>query len=507
MGVCAVWSRLLATRAREAQASRCLSHYSIMANEPFDFDLIVLGAGSAGLGLALFMAKAKLSVLLIDKTAQDVGGDCLNHGCVPSKALIHAARQVHQARQAARFGLQVSGTADLGRVMDYVQERQAIIRRHENPDYLRKQGIRVEIGEPRFTGPHAIELNGHTHRGRRVVIATGSRPRQLAVPGAGLVAHYDNRQVWDLRQLPARLLVVGGGPNGVELAQAMRRLGASVTVVHSAGQILEKEDPGISAVLLDRLRGEGIDFQLEAKIMAFPNANTAQVRHADGHETTLEFDAAYVAIGREVGFDGLQLERAGVGLDAHGHLVLDEQLQTTNPAIFAAGDVANSLKFSHGAELHMRLLLFNFFSPIKKKLDYDHFSWVTFTDPEVAHFGLDAAELDRRGTAYERWETDFAADDRAVVDDYQYGRLLLFVEKNLLPGTKRRLLGGAMVAPSAGELVQELILANSSGLGVEALFDKLYPYPTAARINQALVVRQRDISPLARLALDFAYKL
>ena len=477
-----------------------------MATEEFDFDLIVLGAGSAGLGLALFMAKARLSVLLIDKTARDVGGDCLNNGCVPSKALIHAARQVHQARQATRFGLQVSGDADLGRVMDYVQERQAIIRRHENPDYLRAQGVTVEIGEACFTGPHAVALNGRTYRGRRIVLATGSRPRQLAVPGAERVAHYDNQHVWDLRRLPARLLVVGGGPNGVELAQAMRRFGAQVTVVHSGQQLLEKEDPRISAVLLERLRGEGIDFQLEAKVIAFPDAHTAQVRHADGPETTVAFDAAYVAIGREVGFAGLQLDRAGVGLDEHGHLVLDEHLQTTNPAIFAAGDAANSLKFSHGAELHMRLLLFNFFSPLKKKLDYDYFSWVTFTDPEVAHFGLDAAELDKRGTAYERWETDFAHDDRAVVDDYQYGRLLLFVEKTWLPGQKRRLLGGAMVAPGAGELVQELILANASGLGIEALFDKIYPYPTAARINQALVVSQKDISPLAQLALDVAYK-
>ncbi|WP_223652231.1 dihydrolipoyl dehydrogenase family protein [Hymenobacter psoromatis] len=477
-----------------------------MPDSAFDFDLIVLGAGSAGLGLALFMAKANMRVLLIDRTAADVGGDCLNHGCVPSKALIHAARQVHRARQATQFGLEVSGTADMGRVMDYVRERQEIIRRHENPDYLRGLGVTVEIGEACFVGPQAVEVNGRVHRGRHLVLATGSRPQQLAVPGAELVRLYDNRGIWDLRQLPARLLVVGGGPNGVELAQAMQRLGAQVTLVHSAKQILEKEDPSISAVLLNRLRDEGIDFQLEVKIIAFSDANTARVRHADGRETTVGFDAAYVAIGREVGFDGLQLEKAGVGLDAHGHLVLGEHLQTTNPAIFAAGDAANSLKFSHGAELHMRLLLFNFFSPIKKKLDYDHFSWVTFTDPEVAHFGLDAAELDRRGTAYERWETDFADDDRAVVDDYRYGRLLLFVEKNWLPGTKRRLLGGAMLAPGAGELVQELILANSAGLGVEALFDKIYPYPTAARINQALVVSKQDISPLAQAALALAYK-
>ena len=477
-----------------------------MPDSTFDFDLIVLGAGSAGLGLALFMAKAKLRVLLIDRTATDVGGDCLNHGCVPSKALIHAARQVHRARQATQFGLQVSGAADLGRVMDYVEERQAIIRRHENPDYLRGLGVTVEIGEPRFVGPQAVAVNGQTHRGRHLVLATGSRPRQLTVPGAELVRLYDNRGIWDLRQLPARLLVVGGGPNGVELAQAMQRLGAQVTVVHRAARLLEKEDPSISAVLLSRLQAEGLSVHLETEVTAFLSAHAAQIRPANGPEATVEFDAVYVAIGRQVGFAGLQLDKAGVGLDAHGHLVLDEHLQTTNPAIFAAGDAANSLKFSHGAELHMRLLLFNFFSPIKKKLDYDHFSWVTFTDPEVAHFGLDAAELDRRGTAYERWETDFADDDRAVVDDYRYARLLLFVEKNWLPGTKRRLLGGAMIAPGAGELVQELILANSAGLGVDALFDKIYPYPTAARINQELVVSQRDISPLAQAALGFAYK-
>ena len=477
-----------------------------MADVPFDFDLIVLGAGSAGLGLALFMAQAKMRVLLIDRTATDVGGDCLNGGCVPSKALIHAARQVHRARQATRFGLAVSGPADLGRVMDYVQERQAIIRRHENPDYLRSQGVTVEIGEPRFVGTHAVGLNGRTYRGRRLVLATGSRPRPLAVPGADRVPYYDNRGIWDLRQLPARLLVVGGGPNGVELAQAIQRLGAQVTLVHRGPRLLEKEDPSISAVLLARLRAEGLDVRLETEVTAFPRAQSAQIQPAAGPESTVELEAVYVALGRLVSFEGLQLDKAGVGLDAHGHLVLDEHLQTTNPAIFAAGDAANSLKFSHGAELHMRLLLFNFFSPIKKKLDYDHFSWVTFTDPEVAHFGLDAAELDRRGAAYERWETDFATDDRAVVDDYQYGRLLLFVEKTWLPGTTRRLLGGAMIAPGAGELVQELILANSAGLGVGALFDKIYPYPTAARINQELVVSHQEIPPLAQAALKLAYK-
>jgi pyruvate/2-oxoglutarate dehydrogenase complex dihydrolipoamide dehydrogenase (E3) component len=480
-----------------------------MAELPTDFDLIVLGAGSAGLGLSLFMARIKLRVLLIDLTAEAVGGDCLNHGCVPSKALIHAARQVHQARQATRFGLQVSGAVDMAQVMAYIQERQAIIRRHENPDYLRGLGIVVETGRAQFVGRHEITLNGQTYRGRKIVVATGSRPQPLHVPGAELARLYNNQQVWDLRELPRRLLVVGGGPNGVELAQAMQRLGAQVTLVHRAARLLDQEDPSISAVLDKRLRAEGLTRHLEAEVVAFTSATEARIRPQHGSEFGVEFDAVYVAIGRTVSFEGLDLERAGVAVDAHGHIELDEHLQTTNPDIFVAGDAANSLKFSHGAELHMRLLLFNFFSPLKQKLTYDHFSWVTFTDPEVAHFGLDAAELDQRGTPYERWETDFADDDRAVVDDYRDGRLLLFIEKNRLPvpGQKRRILGGAMVAPGAGELVQELILANASGLGISAIFDKVYPYPVAARINQKLIVDHQEVSSLLQTALDVAYKL
>ena len=480
-----------------------------MADSAVDFDLIVLGAGSAGLGLSLFMARVKLRVLLIDRTAEDVGGDCLNHGCVPSKALIHASRQVHQARQAGRFGLQVSGAADMAQVMDYVRERQAVIRHHENPEYLRGLGIVVEIGTPTFVGSHDVHINDKTYRGRKIVVATGSRPQPLRVPGAEQVRLYDNQHVWDLRELPARLLVVGGGPNGVELAQAMQRLGSQVTVVHHSARLLEKEDPSISAVLLERLRAEGITFHLEAEVTDFASAHEARVQPKDGPAFSLGFDVGYVAIGREVSFDGLQLDQAGVEVDEQGHIKLDEHLRTTNPDIFVAGDAADSLKFSHGAELHVRLLLFNFFSPLKRKLNYDNFSWVTFTDPEVAHFGLDEEMLRQRGTHYERWETDFADDDRAVVDDYRYSRLLLFIEKNLLPvpGQKRRILGGAMIAPGAGELIQELILANTAELGISAIFDKVYPYPVAARINQKLIVEHQEVSSLLQTALDVAFKL
>ncbi|RZK51426.1 MAG: NAD(P)/FAD-dependent oxidoreductase, partial [Hymenobacter sp.] len=383
---------------------------------------------------------------------------------------------------------------------------QGIIREHENPAYLRQQGLTVEIGLPEFAGEREVRVNGRLYRGRRIVVATGSRPRPLQVPGAEAAPVYTNQHVWDVRQLPARLLVVGGGPNGVELAQALQRLGSQVTLVHRGRQLLDKEDPAIAAVLLARLRAEGLVVHLDCEVQAFPTPREARVKPASGEPFTVGLDMAYVAIGREVSFEGLHLGRAGVAVDDKGHLKLNDYLQTTNPHVFAAGDAANSLKFSHAAELHMRLLLHNFFSPLKKKLSYQHFSWVTFTDPEVAHFGLDEKQLQQRGAAYERWETTLATDDRAVVDDARDGRLLLFVEKNRLPFGKRRLLGGAMVASHAGELIQELVLANAQGLGIQAFFDKVYAYPVAARINQELVVQHSSIPPLAQLGLRLAYR-
>ena len=224
----------------------------------------------------------------------------------------------------------------------------------------------------------------------------------------------------------------------------------------------------------------------------------------------LPFDALYVGIGRELSFQELEPEKAGIAVDKEGKLLLNEYLQTTNKDVFVSGDAAGSLKFSHGAELHTRLLVNNFFSPIKKKLSYEHFSWVTFTEPEVAHFGLDEQQLKEKGIRYKRWETDFFLDDRAVIGDYRDSRMILFVARNRIPGRKHKLLGGAMVAPGAGEICQELILANNTRLGVEDLFNKVYPYPVASRISQQLIAEHYEkdkLTSLVKRGLKLAFRI
>ena len=471
-----------------------------MAKKTSRYDIIVIGAGSAGLGASIFMNKAGFKVLLVDKNEQDIGGECLNYGCVPSKALIHVSRTVHAAKKAQAFGLEVRGKVDMKKVMDYVEKRQDLIREHENKDFLEKEGMEVVIGKARFTGSHQVEVNGKTYTAKKIVIATGSRPRKLAIPGVEQVQVYNNEKIWDLRQLPERLVVVGGGPNGVELAQAMQRLGSKVSLVSRGQQILEHEDPAISRVLYQRLQQEGINFYMGYETESFPSASTLKIRSAKGDTIELPFDAIYTGIGRELSFNGLALEKAGIARDQQGKVILNDYLQTTNKDVFVSGDAAGSLMFSHGAELHTRLLVNNFFSPFKKKLSYEHFSWVTFTDPEVAHFGLDELQLKKRGLRYERWETSFALDDRAVIGDYRDSRIILFVERNRLPGRKHRLLGGAMVAPGAGEICQELILANNNELGIEDLFNKVYPYPVASRISQQLIAEHYEKDKLTQLA-------
>ena len=481
-----------------------------MAKQIPTYDIIVLGAGSAGLGISIFMNKAGFKVLMVDKKEQDIGGECLNYGCVPSKALIHVSRTVHAAKKALSFGLGVSGKVDMEKVMDYVEERQGLIREHENKGFLQKEGMDVVIGKARFTGSHQVEVNGETFTAKKIVTATGSRPRKLKIPGVEQVHIYNNEKIWDLRQLPERLVVIGGGPNGVELSQALQRLGSRVSLVSRGQQILEHEDPSISSVLYQRLEQEGIRFYMGYEPESFPSSSTLKIRSTKGETIELPFDAIYVGIGRELSFQELDLEKAGIATDQEGKVLLNDYLQTTNKDIFVSGDAAGSLKFSHGAELHTRLLVNNFFSPIKKKISYQHFSWITFTEPEVAHFGLDEQQLKEKGIHYERWETGFALDDRAVIGDYRDSRMILFIERNRLPGRKHKLLGGAMVAPGAGEICQELILVNSKKLGIEDLFNRVYPYPVASRISQQLIAEHYEknkLTLLVKKGLSLAFRI
>ncbi len=471
------------------------------------YDIIIIGCGSGGLSIGLFMNKAGFKVLMVSKSDDDIGGDCLNDGCVPSKAFIHVARIVQRAREAECFGMQVTGKPDIKKAMAYVYSRQDIIRAHENSSWLSGQGIKVALGKAQFTGQDEIEVEGNKYRAKKIVIATGSSPRKLQVPGVEKVKYYDNESVFHLKDLPQKLLIVGGGPIGIEIGQALSRLGSRVTVVHRGEMILEHDDKAVTEVLHRQLQKEGMELILGADIDSFPSSNEALITLKDGGTKTVYIDAVFAGVGRQLNTQGLQLEKAGIEI-AENKIVVDDYLRTTNKRVYVCGDVAGSLQFSHAAEQQARVLLNNFFSPLKKKLNNEHMSWVTFTDPEVATFGMQEKVLKDKGMKYRRLETAFDEDDRAITDSHRYGKLILYISQGSFLH-KEKLLGGTMVAPGAGELIQELILANTEKIPISAIFNRIYPYPVAARINQKAIIqyKQEGLTEWIRKILRFTFKI
>ncbi len=471
------------------------------------YDIIVIGCGSGGLSIGLFMNKVGFKVLMVSKTDKSIGGDCLNDGCVPSKSLIHVAKIVHSANEAKNFGLNISGKVDIQKAVEYIYGKQEVIRKHENALWLREQGVDVVLGSAHFTAKNEIEVDGIKYHSKKIVIATGSRPAKLNIPGIEQVKYFDNKNIFTLENLPERLLVIGGGPIGIEIGQALSRLGSKVTIIDQANEILEHDDFLVTRVLLNQLLKEGVEIILNAKIERFVSAHEAEVTFNGDLKKNIVFDAIFVSIGRELNIEELHLDNALIEVKDK-RIIVDKYLRATNKNIFVCGDVAGSLQFSHAAEFHARIILNNLFSPRKKLLSNDNMSWVTFTDLEVATFGLNEKQLKIRRISYEKLEQDFDHDDRAIVDDYRFGKMILYIRSKGF-FTKQTILGGTMVSPNAGELIQELILANTNRLSINAIFNKIYAYPAASRINQKTIVQYKQKFLTKRLirVLKIAYNL
>lgn len=469
--------------------------------------MIVIGAGSGGLSIGLSLHELGFKVLLIDKSDQTIGGECLNNGCVPSKALIHVSRMVHQAKASAKFGLEVAGEVDLDAVMEYVRKGQDVIRGHENKAFFEGQGLEVALGSAKFVGKDAVQVGDKVYRGKKIAIATGSKPRKLRIPAVEQVAYYDNESVFDMVNLPKRLLVVGAGPISLELGQAFGRLGAEVTVVEMLDRILINETSEMADVLYQRLVEEGLQFHFGYKATEFKDAQTVVIEDKAGERKELSFDAVLVGIGRVLNFEALDLGKAGIAINERGGIITDAYMRTSNKKVYVIGDALASLQFSHGAEWQATVMVNNFLSPFKKKLQYKNFSWVTFTDPEVATFGMSEKQLKEKGVNYEKLELDFSDDDRAIVGHYRYSKMILLVKKGLFDWGDKKLLGGTMVAPNAGEMFQELVLAQSAGLGIRALFNKIYPYPTGARVNKTIVLNHylKTVKPWMKRIFKLLY--
>jgi len=463
------------------------------------YDIIVIGAGSGGLNIAGFMNTAGFKVLLIDKSDRSIGGDCLNFGCVPSKALIHVSRLCYDAKEAMPFGLTTKGKVDIKRVMNYVSSKVNVIRKHENADHFRRKGMDVVLGLAKFAGKNKVSVNGRVYTGKKILLATGSRPRTLTTPGVEKVDYYTNETIFGMKKLPEHLVIVGGGPVGIELGQAFRRFGSKVSVINGGSIFLPKERPEIAHVLKEQLEKEGMKFYFNSRPKEFTSAKNIVIENKNGKKTTLHFDALLVSTGRQLNTEGLDLEKAGIQMDGH-KLNVDNYLRTTNKRVLLCGDIVGSYQFTHAAELHAAVIINNFFSPFKKKVSYDHLSWVTYTSPEIATFGLNEGTLTKRKIAYEKLELDFTDDDRAIVDDFTKGRMVLFISKG-------KILGGSMVAMNAGELFQELILANTSKLDIKEIIHKIYPYPTAGRVNKTIIGHHfmKKLTPRSKKILKWLY--
>ncbi len=432
------------------------------------YDLVVLGGGTAGLVSSTIAAGAGARVALIER--ERTGGDCLWTGCVPSKSLIAAAGLAHRMRHAGSVGLApVEPEIDFASVMQHVSRAIATVAPHDSPERLRAAGVEVIEARGRFVAPGRIEVAGRTLRWRTAIIATGSRPVVPPLVGLAQAEPLTTDTVWDLRELPRRLVVLGGGPIGCELAQALARLGSHVTLVEMAGRVLVKEEPRASALIAARLRGEGIDLRTATRAAAIRDGELL----LDSGER-IAFDRILVAAGRAPRTRDLGLDSVAVTVDERGGVVVDDRLRTSGRGIYAAGDVTGLLPFTHVAAHHARVAASNALFHTRSRVSRT-IPWVTFTDPEVARVGLCEAQARERWGARARIaQFDYVRSDRAITSGEAYGFAKLVADQ------RGRLVGATVAAPAAGEAIAELTAWVSQGAKIDVVSRTVHAYPTLA---------------------------
>ncbi|HJO22116.1 MAG: mercuric reductase [Myxococcota bacterium] len=467
------------------------------------YNLVVIGAGSAGLITSAIAAGLGAKVALVE--GHHLGGDCLNVGCIPSKGVIRASRMVAEARRAANeLGLPLADDAapDFGRVMQRMRRIRAQISSEDSATRYRDElGVDVYLGQARFRDSGTLEVGGRKLHFKRAVIATGARAARPQIPGLDETGYRTNESIFNLTEKPRRLGVIGAGPIGCELAQAFRRLGCEVALLHADRHILPREDADAAAVLSQRFAAEGVRVVDACEIRATerrPDGRAIRFRHPDGLEEDLVVDEILVAVGRAPNVAGLGLEAAGVTFDTRRGVHVDDHLRTANRRIFAAGDVCMNWKFTHAADTAAKIVVRNaLFFPIAK-LSSQVMPWCTYTDPEIAHVGLYAHEAHERGIEVDTFQVPLAEVNRAVTDGEDEGFVKIHTERG-----KDRIRGATIVASHAGEMLSELTLAMVHGVGLDKLFDVIHPYPTQAEgIKRAAGARLRTrLTPLAAGAL------
>ncbi len=448
----------------------------------FDRNLIVIGAGSGGLVASYIAAAVKAKVTLIEK--HEMGGDCLNTGCVPSKALIRSARFLTEQRRSAEFGIRkAEAEFDFADVMERVHKVVETVAPHDSVERFTGLGVEVIQGEARICSPYEVEVNGRRLTTRNIVVATGARPFVPPIPGLDQIEYLTSDNLWQLRELPKRLIVLGGGPIGCELAQSFARFGARVTVVEMAPRLMIREDDEVAELVARQFVEEGIRVLAGHQALAVESGDDGlrlRVAGPDG-ELLLEFDRLLVAVGRQANVSGFGLEELGVEVSERGTLSVNPFLQTNFPSIYACGDVAGPYQFTHTASHQAWYAAVNsLFGQFRRfRVDYSVIPFATFTDPEVARVGLNELEAKEKGVRYEVTRYGLDDLDRAIADGEARG----FIKVLTVPG-KDRILGVTLVGAHAGDLIAEFVTAMRHGLGLNKILGTIHIYPTWTEGNK-----------------------
>jgi pyruvate/2-oxoglutarate dehydrogenase complex dihydrolipoamide dehydrogenase (E3) component len=461
----------------------------------FEYNLVVIGAGSAGLVSAHIAAAAKARVAIVE--SDRLGGDCLNTGCIPSKALIHSAKVLKNAAEAQCLGLRGQLTADFPEIMARVQRVITRVAPHDSAERYRGLGVDVLMGTARIVDPWTVDVGDRRLVSRNIVVATGAEPMMPAIPGLEQVDPLTSKTVWSLTEQPGTFLIVGGGAIGCELAQSFARLGSRTIVLETAPRVVMREDTEVSDAVRHALAADGVEIKTGIAIERFEKEKgRCLVRLGDG--SSISFDKVLMATGRRPRTRGFGLEE--LGLLENERLVVDRQLRTRLPNIFAAGDVLGELQFTHAASQYAWFAAVNaLFGGLKRwNADFSVFPSVTYTDPEVARVGLTEQDAQKQNIAYEVVRFDLAELDRAITDGANIG----FIKVLTIPG-RDRILGAVIVGTRAGDMLAEFTLAMKHNLGLRAVLKTIHPYPGWAEANKAVAGEwQKSHTPAWALAMS-----
>lgn len=472
--------------------------------EPISCDICVIGAGSGGLSVAAAAAAFGQKVVLIEK--HKMGGDCLNYGCVPSKALIAAGKRAHAMRTSLPFGIRpVDPLIDHAAVRDHVKGVIAAIEPNDSVERFAGLGVQVILGPGRFVDKETVVVGERRIKARRFVIATGSSPVVPPIPGLDGVPYFTNESIFDSGALLEHLIIIGGGPIGLEMAQAHRRLGSRVTVLEGM-KAFGKDDPELAAVVLKQLAAEGVEIREGTLVTAAEATASGGVRVTvkTGDKTEqIEGSHILVAAGRRPNMSDLGLDAAGIKHDKKG-ITVDSGLVTSNSRVFAIGDVTGGLQFTHVANYHAGIVIRRALFRLPAKVDNDRVPWVTYTEPELAHVGLTEAEAARRKISVNVLRWPYHENDRAQAERETHGHVKVVTDR------KGRILGASIAGAQAGEVIQMWSLAISQGLKIKAMTEWISPYPTLSEINKRAAYRYfgtAAANPVVRKVIGFLKKL